>query len=73
MLWAAGWVGGIGAGVAQGADLAAPAMRILKANCVSCHDAEKRKGGLDLGTREAMMVGGDGGAVVSEGMPDQSV
>ena len=73
VLWAVGWVGGIGAGVAQGADLAAPAMRILKANCVSCHDAEKRKGGLDLGTREAMMVGGDGGAVVSEGMPDQSV
>lgn len=49
------------------------AMRLLKANCLSCHNDEKHKGGLKLTSREAMMKGGDDGAVVVEGKPDESL
>jgi len=47
-------------------------MQVLKAHCVSCHNGDKRKGGLDLTSREAMMVGGDEGVVVVEGQPEAS-
>ena len=50
----------------------ARARHLLKVNCQSCHNPEKRKGGLDLSTREAMMKGGDGGAAVVEGRPEES-
>ncbi len=49
------------------------AMRLLKANCLSCHNDEKSKGGLKLTSREAMMKGGEDGAVVVEGKPDESL
>lgn len=52
--------------------VASMAMRLLKANCLSCHNEEKRKGGLALTTREAMMKGGGEGAVVVEGKPEES-
>ncbi len=51
---------------------AALAMRLLKTNCVSCHNEDKRKGGLSLTSREMMMKGGDEGAVVVEGKPEES-
>jgi WD40 repeat protein/mono/diheme cytochrome c family protein len=50
----------------------ARALHLLKVNCQSCHNAEKRKGGLDLSTREALLKGGDEGAVVVEGRPEES-
>lgn len=52
-------------------DPAAP-MRLLKAHCLSCHNGEKRKGGLALTSREAMLAGGDEGAVLVEGKPEES-
>ncbi|MSU42636.1 MAG: hypothetical protein EXS22_01170, partial [Pedosphaera sp.] len=43
------------------------AMSLLKANCFACHNDEKKKGGLVLTTREAMLRGGENGAVVVMG------
>lgn len=40
---------------------------VLEAKCVQCHGVEKQKGGLRLDTREALLKGGDGGAVVHVG------
>ena len=40
---------------------------VLVEKCLSCHSAEKPKGGLRLDTRERMLQGGDGGAVVVPG------
>ena len=49
------------------------AMRLLKAECFSCHNGEKHKGGLVLSTRERLIEGGDSGAVVVPGKPDASL
>ena len=43
------------------------AMVLLKANCFSCHNPDKEKGGLDLTTREALLAGGDNGKVLQPG------
>jgi hypothetical protein len=51
----------------------AMAMRLIRANCLSCHNEEKSKGGLKLTSREAMLKGGDDGAVVVEGKPEESL
>ena len=51
---------------------AARAMRVLKANCVECHNSEKRKSGLMLTTRESTLEGGDGGVVLVPGKPKES-
>jgi hypothetical protein len=48
------------------------AMRLLRANCLGCHNESKHKGGLMLHTREAMMKGGSGGQAVVEGRPGDS-
>jgi WD40 repeat protein len=47
-------------------------LRILKDNCFRCHGEEKRKGGLVLNSRAAMMKGGDTGIVVNLGAPAES-
>lgn len=68
-------VGASRAGVVRAAEapsLAAQALHVLKVNCLSCHNEEKRKGGLDLSTRDALMKGGDDGVVVVEGKPEES-
>ncbi|HYR58510.1 MAG TPA: DUF1549 domain-containing protein, partial [Chthoniobacteraceae bacterium] len=44
----------------------------FEAKCVSCHRAEKKKGGFDITTREAMLRGGDDGDGLVPGMPDDS-
>jgi mono/diheme cytochrome c family protein len=49
------------------------AMRLLHNNCLSCHNAEKEKGGLQLTSRDALLKGGDNGAVVLPGKPDKSL
>ncbi|HWN94571.1 MAG TPA: DUF1549 domain-containing protein [Methylomirabilota bacterium] len=48
-------------------------MRLLHANCLSCHNSEKQKAGLELTTRAAALKGGDGGPVLVPGKPQQSL
>ncbi len=48
------------------------AMQVLKKECLSCHNDEKRKDGLSLASREALMKGGDDGPVLVEGKPEES-
>lgn len=45
---------------------------ILKEKCFSCHNTEKKKGGLQLHTPEAMMLGGKNGPVIVAGQPTAS-
>src|SRR5262245_41883325 len=45
---------------------------VLVGKCLSCHAGEKAKGGLRLDTREGVLAGGDGGAVVVAGKPEKS-
>ncbi len=40
---------------------------LLLASCVSCHGADEQSGGLRLDSREGLLRGGDGGAVVVPG------
>jgi WD40 repeat protein/mono/diheme cytochrome c family protein len=49
------------------------AMRVLHANCLSCHNSEKHKGGLELTSRVAALKGGENGAVMVPGQPDKSL
>ncbi|HEY0552407.1 MAG TPA: c-type cytochrome domain-containing protein, partial [Verrucomicrobiae bacterium] len=50
----------------------ARAMRLLSANCLSCHNAEKHKGGLQLLRRGDALKGGDDGPVLVPGKPSES-
>jgi WD40 repeat protein len=43
------------------------AMVLLKANCFSCHNPEKEKGGLDLTTRAGLLRGSDEGKAIIPG------
>ena len=43
------------------------AMALLRGNCLSCHNPEKKKGGLVLSTRERAMRGGDSGVALTLG------
>ena len=52
--------------------VAEEALRILQENCMRCHGAEKRKGGLALHTRLALMKGGETGDVVNLEEPAKS-
>ena len=45
---------------------------IIRANCVGCHNAKVRKGGLDLSSPADIQQGGDTGEVVVAGRPDKS-
>src|SRR5262245_35514093 len=45
---------------------------VLRANCLSCHNSRKTKGGLDLSTRESLFAGGDKGPVIVPGDADKS-
>ena len=47
-------------------------MGLLKSNCVSCHNAEKLKGGLSLETREAALKGGENGTSLVPGKSAES-
>ncbi|HUR44962.1 MAG TPA: DUF1549 domain-containing protein [Candidatus Saccharimonadales bacterium] len=48
-------------------------MQLLKLECASCHSPEKKKGGLVLTSREALLKGGENGAVLEPGKPDSSL
>jgi hypothetical protein len=57
----------------RGEDLSRDAMRLLQANCLSCHNEEKHKGGLVLSSREAMLKGGENGPVLAERIDEASL
>ena len=37
---------------------------ILNSNCQSCHNPRNKKGGLDLSTKEALLLGGESGPII---------
>lgn len=45
---------------------------VLENKCFSCHNPDKKKGGLDLTSYAALLSGGGGGAVVDPGNPASS-
>lgn len=49
------------------------AMHLLKKNCLSCHNEEKKKGDLAMTSREALLQGGDSGAALIAGEPEKSL
>ncbi|MBL9212030.1 MAG: DUF1549 domain-containing protein [Opitutaceae bacterium] len=53
--------------------LAREAMLLLKAECFSCHNEKKKKGGLVLTSRESLLKGSDAGPVVEAGRHDTSL
>lgn len=46
---------------------------LLAEHCWKCHDGDKQKGGVRLDSLAAMLRGGDSGAAVVPGKPDESV
>jgi hypothetical protein len=46
---------------------------LLTGKCLFCHAGERRKGGLDLTRRVSALAGGEGGAAVVPGQPDESL
>jgi hypothetical protein len=46
---------------------------LLARQCLGCHNATDRKGGLNLSTAKTALVGGDSGAAVVPGKPDDSL
>jgi hypothetical protein len=45
---------------------------VLEASCVKCHNAEKKKGKLDMSTKDSFMKGGEDGKIVEAGKADAS-
>src|SRR5438105_14290878 len=45
---------------------------VLRQSCLGCHNDDKMRGGLNLGTFAAAMQGGSSGAVIVPGAPDKS-
>ncbi len=45
---------------------------ILDRRCGACHDAERKRGGLDLGSYDALRAGGKNGKVFAPGRPEES-
>lgn len=46
---------------------------LLRNECTSCHNPDKKKAGLDLSSYQAMMAGSENGPVVNPGDPDASL
>ncbi len=46
---------------------------ILTSRCLTCHNSEGKKGGLDLSRRATALAGGDSGPAVEPGKPEESV
>ncbi len=40
---------------------------LLESNCLNCHNPDKKKGGLDLSSYDALLSGGSGGKIVKTG------
>ena len=56
----------------QGRFFEAKVRPILVEHCAKCHGDKKRKAGLRLDSRAAMLEGGDSGPAVAPGKPDES-
>lgn len=54
------------------ADFVREIQPILAEACVDCHGPEKQKGKLRLDTKEALLKGGEDGAVIEPGHPEKS-
>ncbi len=46
---------------------------LLQDRCIECHGAAKQKGGLRLDSREGWQTGGDTGAALVPGKPEESL
>jgi len=46
---------------------------ILRNECTTCHNPDKKKAGLDLSTYQSALAGGDSGPVATAGDPDSSL
>ncbi|MGV3531839.1 MAG: PSD1 and planctomycete cytochrome C domain-containing protein [Chthoniobacteraceae bacterium] len=46
---------------------------VLVAECYECHSKKKQKGGLRLDSRDALRAGGDSGAAIVAGKPEESL
>ena len=46
---------------------------LLVEHCLKCHGSEKQEGGLSLATRESLAKGGDSGAALVAGKPEESL
>lgn len=55
------------------ADDPAPALRILRDECLGCHKPGKAKGGLLMTTREKVLAGGDSGSAIHAGKGKDSL
>ncbi|MGC8639014.1 MAG: DUF1553 domain-containing protein [Isosphaeraceae bacterium] len=50
-----------------------PVRKILSESCVRCHNADQKKGGLDLSRRATALRGGESGEVIVPGKVDESL
>ncbi len=50
----------------------APIKPLLAKYCLACHNPNLKQGGLDLSTRQALLLGSEHGKVVSPGNPNES-
>ncbi len=48
------------------------AREVMEIHCLECHRGDEAEGGLLMTTREEMLRGGDGGAAITPGKPDES-
>jgi hypothetical protein len=71
MLMLAAFAGGRSFG-ADEVDFKKDIVPVLEASCVKCHNPEKKKGKLDMSTKEAFMKGGGEGKIVEPGKADES-
>jgi hypothetical protein len=46
---------------------------IFESSCVSCHTVEKSAGGFSIESRDSLLVGGESGAVIAIGRPEDSL
>src|SRR5688572_12171536 len=46
---------------------------VLRSNCVACHSEKSPTSGLSLETRESILRGGNRGAAIEPGKPDEGV
>src|SRR5579883_258431 len=53
-------------------DVSTQAATVLKQNCAGCHGAAMKASGLDVRSREALLTGGERGAAIKPGKPEES-
>src|SRR5205085_5134793 len=64
--------GGGGKALAGAAPSQHDVLPILLRRCTACHGRHRQEGGLDLGTRSAMLRGGKSGPAIVPGKPEAS-